>query len=214
MDRPGHQGRNDLTAGGDPLRAGLRISALSLVWTLAVGGGSVAVGVSAGSLAVAAFGATGLLDAVGSASLVLQVRHALSRGAVSDCFETVTLRLITVGLAVTAIATAALAIRRLHDHDEGHATTVGVAVSVVSIAVLALLAAGKRRIAPRIPSHALYADSWVSAIGAVLAVVASIGVLLRTSAGLWWADPVAALVVGAAAVGLSGWLLRSSRANP
>ena len=81
------------------------MSLLSLAWTLAVGATSVGIGLSAGSLAVVAFGATGLLDAVGSASLVLQFVHARQRGATSHLFETITLRIVTVGLALTAIAT-------------------------------------------------------------------------------------------------------------
>lgn len=214
MDRPGHQGRHDLTSSFDgSVRAGFRVSILSLIWTLAVGSSSVAIGIAAGSLAVVAFGATGLLDAVGSASLALQFVHTRRRGEPSHRFETVTLRVVTIGLAMTAIATAALAINRLRGHGSEQSSAAGVAISVASIAVLVGLAMRKRGIAARIPSHALYADSWVSAVGAVLAVVAAVGVVLRGSAGWWWADPVAALVVGAAAIGLSGWLLRSSRAD-
>ena len=212
MDRSGHQGRDDLTAdAGDPIRAGLRLSAVSLLWTLAVGVASVAIGISAGSLAVVAFGATGLLDAVGSASLVLQFLHARKRGAPSHRFEAATLKVVTIGLAVTALATAALAIDRLHNHGSERSAGAGVVISVASIAVLLLLAAGKRRIAVRIPSQALYADSWVSAVGAALAVVAAVGVALRDSLDWWWADPVAALVVGAGAICLSVWLLRHSQ---
>jgi divalent metal cation (Fe/Co/Zn/Cd) transporter len=150
-----------------------------------------------------------LLDAVGSASLTLQFAHARSRGVHSHRFEAVTLRIVTVGLAATAVATSVLAVGRLRSHGTEAATTAAVAISAGSIAVLVLLAVGKRRIAPRIPSHALYADSWVSTVGAALAVVAAVGVVLRGSLGWWWADPVAALVVGVAAICLSAWLLRS-----
>jgi divalent metal cation (Fe/Co/Zn/Cd) transporter len=182
---------------------------VSLVWTLAVGGGSLAIGITSSSLALAAFGATGLLDAVGSASLVLQFAHARSRGSHSHRFEAVTLRIVTIGLAATAIATSALAVGRLRSHGSGESSRVGVAISAASIVVLVVLAAGKRRFAARIPSHALFADSWVSAVGAALAVIAAVGVILRGSLGWWWADPTAALVVGVVAVCLSAWLLRS-----
>ena len=187
---------------------------MSLVWTLAVGAASVGIGLSAGSLAVVAFGATGLLDAVGSASLVLQFVHARQRGATSHLFETITLRIVTVGLALTAIATTTLAALRLSRHSVPAATTAGVSISAVSIAVLLLLAARKRKVAARIPSRALYADSWVSAVGAALAVVAAIGVLLLDTVGWWWADPVAALAIGCGAICLSVWLLGHSRVNP
>ena len=185
------------------VRAGLHVSIVSLIWTLVVGGGSFIVGISTGSLAVAAFGAVGLLDAVGSASLVIHFSHARGRGAVSHRLETITHRIVTIGLAMTGLATAALSVHRLISKSAGGQSDAGIALSLVSVAVLAVLAIRKRDIAARIPSRALHADSWVSAVGAVLAVVAAVGVILHRSVGWWWADPIAAAVVGAAAMGLA-----------
>lgn len=185
------------------VRAGLHISVLSLIWTLIVGGGSMVVGIATGSLAVGAFGAVGLLDAVGSATLVVHFRHARGSGEVSHRLETITHRIVAVGLAVTGLATAALSVHRLVSNDAGGSSVIGIALSAVSIGVLAILAIRKRDIAGRIPSRALHADAMVSAVGAVLAVVAAVGVILHKSIGWWWADPIAAAVVGAAAMGLA-----------
>lgn len=193
------------------VRVGLYVSIVSLLWTLAVGGEALVVGITTRSLALAAFGATGLLDAVGSASLIIHFTHARSRGTPSPRLEAITLRIVTVGLALTAIATATISIERLVSHAAGRSTESAGLVSTVSIALLALLAAAKRRIAARIPSHALYADSWVSAVGAALAAMAALGLLLR-SVGWWWADASAAIVISLAALSLSAWLQRRPEA--
>ena len=185
------------------VRAGLHVSIVSLIWTLIVGGGSLAVGLGTGSLAIGAFGAVGLLDAVGSATLVVHFRHAHGRGEVSHRLETVTHRIVAVGLAITGLATAVLSVHRLVSNDSGGSSVLGIALSAGSIAVLAILAIRKRDIAARIPSRALRADAMVSAVGAVLAIIAAVGVILHKSIGWWWADPIAAAVVGAAAMGLA-----------
>jgi divalent metal cation (Fe/Co/Zn/Cd) transporter len=189
------------------VRAGLRVSVLSLIWTLLVGGGSVGIGLDTGSLAVTAFGVVGLLDAIGSASLVAHFVHARGRDAPSERLELITLRIVVIGLGMTGLATTAVSVSRLVQHESARASHATIVVSVLSIAVLALLASWKRRVAARIPSPALHADSWVSAVGAILAVVASVGVIARASAGWWWADSAAASIVGLIAVGVSVLLL-------
>jgi divalent metal cation (Fe/Co/Zn/Cd) transporter len=75
------------------------------------------------------------------------------------------------------------------------ASPVGVALAAVSLAVMFWLARAKRRTAIAFGSRAMQADAlqttacwWLS-----LAVVAGVG--LNTAFGLWWADPVAALVI-------------------
>jgi divalent metal cation (Fe/Co/Zn/Cd) transporter len=60
----------------------------------------------------------------------------------------------------------------------------------------------KRYVAVRLPSGALLADSRLSAIGALLAVVAVGGTAATQALGWWWADPVAALMIAI----IAGWL--------
>jgi hypothetical protein len=50
------------------LQSGLRVSQVSLAWTIAVGSVAVVVGVIGSSLALFTFGLIGLLDGIGSAS--------------------------------------------------------------------------------------------------------------------------------------------------
>ena len=66
------------------LRAGLQLSVASVAWTVFASTAAVALGIRAGSLVLVAFGFTGLLDAVGSATLVLHFRRALRHEAFSD----------------------------------------------------------------------------------------------------------------------------------
>ncbi len=195
------------------LKAGLRISVASLLWTLVAGATAIALGATSDSLVLVVFGAIGLLDAVGSAVLIVHFRHALRHEAISEPHERVALAVVTIGMAVVGAATMIDSALRLAEHAGGRAPALGVALAAASAAVLAALSAAKRRIAPRVPSRALLADGWLSGVGAVLALVTLAGTGLEAGLGWWWLDPAAALVVGAGAIAMSV-ALRHRSARP
>lgn len=190
------------------VEAGLRVSLTSFAWTLVAGLGAVAIGVIGNSLVLIAFGVIGLLDAVGSGALIVHFRHSLRHEAVSERHERVSLRVITLGMATIGVATVADSSYRLASHPTGRSAPSGVALVGASVLVLAMLAHRKRRIAERIPSHALRADAWLSAMGSVLALFALVGTALEAGFGWWWIDPVAAIGVACGATALSVVLAR------
>ena len=70
-----------------------------------------------------------------------------------------------------------------------------VALAAVSLVVMPLLARAKRRVAARLNSSALHADSRQTDLCALLSAILLGGLLLNALLGWWWADPVAALVM-------------------
>ena len=190
------------------LRDGLRISQVSLGWTIAAGSCAVAIGVLGNSLVLVTFGLVGLLDGVGSGSLIVHFRHSQRHEAVSERHERLALVVVTAGMATIGVATNADSAYRLSAHGKSNPLPPGIALAGVSVVVLAVLAARKRQISRRIPSHALHADGWLSAMGAVLALVALAGTALNAEFGWWWIDPVAAIAVACGAIGLSLALAR------
>jgi divalent metal cation (Fe/Co/Zn/Cd) transporter len=191
-----------------PLRDGLRISELSILWTTVASLGAIAVGLSSRSLVLIAFGLTGVLDAAGSIALVVHFRHSLRHEAFSEAHERVALRIITVGLVGVAGFTTVESIRRLMAGTRSHEASAGVAIAALSIVALGVLSHQKRMIARRIPSPALLADGWLSATGCLLAAITVAGTALAAAFGLWWIDPVAALLVAAGAVGIAVMISR------
>ena len=186
------------------LRAGLRVSLASVIWSITVCSAAVVAGAIDGSLVLIAFGVTGLLDGAGSLTLALHFGHAIANDLVSPRRERMALRVVSVGLIAIGVSTIAESTRRLITHQAGHGSAVGVGIASASAVVLALLAVAKRRIAERLPSDALRADGWLSATGAALAVIAVIGAALTSRSTPKWIDPVAALCVAcvAAVVGV------------
>jgi divalent metal cation (Fe/Co/Zn/Cd) transporter len=71
-------------------------------------------------------------------------------------------------------------------------SVVGIVLSIVSLIVMPLLARAKRRVAAKIDSRALHADSRQTDICAYLSAILLGGLLLNALFGWWWADPIAA----------------------
>ena len=190
------------------IREGLRVSQTSLAWTMFAGAGAIAVGVLGNSLVLIAFGAIGLLDAVGSGSLITHFRHARRHEAISELHERRALIVVTIGMATIGLATIGDSVYRLSARTASDPLPAGIALAGASVLMLTLLASRKRKIARRIPSHALHADGWLSAMGAVLALIALAGTGLDAAFGWWWIDSLAAIAVGCEAIGLSTVLAR------
>ena len=189
------------------LRSGLRVSAVSIAWTVVASTVAIGAGLRASSLVLIAFGCTGLLDAAGSVALVVHFRHALKHETFSQRHEQVAFLVVTGGLIVVALATAAESLTRLLTKTEGEQSFAGVGVASASVVVLTLLARRKTALGRAIPSPALFADGLLSTTGAVLAVVTVLGTML-SALGWWWADPAAALVVAVGALAVAVILAR------
>ena len=186
------------------LRRAVRWSAASVVWTAIASTIAIVGGVIAHTLLLVVFGAVGALDGAGSIVLALHFRHALRHERISEQHERRALIAIAAGMGLIAIATTIQSVQRLisANHDTQF-SIIGTAVAAASIVALSVLAAGKARIAARIGSRALLADSHVSAMGAVLAVCTSLGTVATNVFDWWWLDPIASLVVSFVALGVS-----------
>lgn len=111
------------------LRSGLRVSWLSIVWTLAASAVSISAGLRAASLVLLAFGCTGLLDAAGSVALVVHFRHALRHEAFSERHERVAFLVVNGGLVVVAVSTAAESLSRLVAKTHSGRSVLGMVVA-------------------------------------------------------------------------------------
>jgi len=77
------------------VRAARRVSLFSVCWTVTVGVAAIAIGVLKGSTALSAFGAIGLVDAVGSVALAHHFRPGPGRSESSDRSERAAHRIAT-----------------------------------------------------------------------------------------------------------------------
>ena len=80
------------------------------------------------------------------------------------------------------------------------ASWLGIGLSISSIIAMPLLGKAKQRIGQRLGSGATAGEGTQNMLCAYLAAGVLTGLVLNAAFGLWWADPAAAALVGAAAV--------------
>jgi divalent metal cation (Fe/Co/Zn/Cd) transporter len=193
--------------GDDWLRAAHRarlLSWISLAWMAAEGAISVIAGVLAGSIALVAFGLDSAIE--GFASLVIVWRFTGTR-LHSEAAERRAQKLVAVQFFLLAPYVSAEALHRLVTGEQAETSWVGIALVATSVVAMPLLGVAKHRLAETLGSAATKGEGTQNLLCAYLAGAVLLGLLGDALFGLWWLDPVAALVVATIAVreGVESW---------
>lgn len=172
-------------------RSGRRLEYFTLGWNVTEAAIAITAGVFAGSIALVGFGADSVIESL--SSLVLLWR--LQSHEADERRERLALRLVGVCFLILAAYVAFDAVHSLIRRELPDASFVGIGLAVVSLIVMPVLAGAKRRVAARLDSAALAADSRQTDLCAYLSAILLGGLALNAAFGWWWADPVAALIM-------------------
>lgn len=144
------------------------------------------------------FGVDSFVETISGTVLLWRMREEAGRTADEERIEHVehrARRLVAVSFLVVAAHVAFEAVRTMAAHGHPAASPVGIALTAVSIGVMLWLARAKRETGKALGSRALVADSHQTYACWYLSVTTLAGLALNAVFGLWWADPVAALVI-------------------
>ena len=176
------------------IQTGVKLELFTIAYNSLEGLIALALGFAAGSIALVGFGLDSGIEVTSGAALLWRLLSD-SDVAKRERAERTALRI--VGGCFLALA-AYVAYESLESLIAGNAperTIPGVALAAVSIVVMPLLARAKRRVAGRIGSAALTADSRQTSLCTYLSVILLGGLGLNATLGWWWADPIAGLVM-------------------
>ena len=186
------------------LRRALLLSVLSILCSGVVGGTAVVVGLTSGSLSLLGFGFDAAIDSIASVALVWRFRIEGREPHRAERVETIAEGVVGTVLLVLGAYLAVSALRALMTQAHPESTAAGTVLLIVSLVVLPPLALAKYRVAARLRSGALRADSILTAIAALLAGIGFVSLALSEAFGLTWADSVGALVVAVIVI-REGW---------
>jgi divalent metal cation (Fe/Co/Zn/Cd) transporter len=145
-----------------------------------------------------------VIDSVASVALIWRFLAESSRPERAARVERLAERVVGIALIVLALYLVAASARSLAAQSHPEASFASVALFLASAIALPPLALAKYRVAARLRSGALRADSVLTAVAGLLAIIGLTSLAVSEAFGFWWADAVAALIV-AVIVFREGW---------
>jgi len=175
-------------------RRGRRLQYLTIAWNAAECAVALVAGFLAGSIALIGFGFDSAIEVTSSLAAVWR----LSRDPDAERREIAEQRALRlIGACFLLLAGYVLydAVTALVERRVPHETVIGIVLAALSLIVMPLLARAKRRIASRLGSAALEAETRQTEVCAYLSAILLAGLGLHAWLGWWWADPVAGLLM-------------------
>ena len=165
---------------------------------------AIGAGLAASSIALIGFGADSLIESL--AGVILIWRFAGSRAA-SEAAERRAQKLIALSFYLLAAYVGFEAIRNLLTGERPEASWVGIGLAALTLATMPPLAIAKGRIGEKLGSSATRSEGQQNMLCAYLSAALLVGLGANALFGLWWADPVTALLIAGVAVkeGRESW---------
>ena len=165
---------------------------------------AIGAGLAAGSIALVGFGADSLVESV--AGFVLLWRFAASRAS-SDSAERRAQKLIAISFYAIAAYVGFEALRTILAAERPDASLIGIGLAAVTLLTMPPLAIAKGRIGEKLGSSATKSEGRQNMLCAYLSAALLIGLGANALFGLWWADPVTALLIAGIAIkeGRESW---------
>jgi divalent metal cation (Fe/Co/Zn/Cd) transporter len=163
---------------------------------------AIAAGTAASSAALIGFGLDSVVEVLSAAAVAWQfTRREPER------YEKPTLRVIAISFFLLAAYVTVSAVLSLAGVVEPEHSTVGLALTALSLIVMPVVSLIERRTGRELGSATAVADSHQTLICAYLSAAVLLGLALNSLVGWAWADSVAALVVAAFAIreGIEAW---------
>jgi divalent metal cation (Fe/Co/Zn/Cd) transporter len=165
---------------------------------------ALGAGITASSIALIGFGVDSLIEAL-AGFVVLWLFTGARIG--SERAERRAQQLIAVSFFVLAAYVGVESVRTLAGGQHPEASWVGIGLAAFTTVTMPMLARVKRRVGHQLGSSATVKEASQTQLCAYLSVALLVGLGLNAIAGLWWADPLAALFIAGVAVkeGRESW---------
>lgn len=178
----------------DLVRRGKRLEYFTIVWNSLEGLVAVLAGAFAGSISLVAFGIDSFIEVASGSALLWRI-YSDADEAQRDQVERIALRIVGVCFFALALYVGWEAALDLLRREPPKHSLFGIIVACVSLVVMPVLSRAKRRLASDMGSPAMDADAKQTQFCVYLSVILLGGLLLNAAFGLWWADPLGALLM-------------------
>jgi divalent metal cation (Fe/Co/Zn/Cd) transporter len=175
-------------------RRGTRLEYFTIAWNSLEGLVAVVAGGMAGSISLVGFGVDSFIEVTSGAALLWRMSSDADE-CTRERIERVSLRVVGVCFLCLAAYVGYEAMRDLASRQAPDRSIPGIVLACVSLVVMPLLSRAKRKVGAALTSAAMNADAKQTEFCTYLSGILLGGLLLNAAWGLWWADPVAALIM-------------------
>ena len=167
-----------------------RMQTFTILWMTVEASVSLSAAWMARSPALLAFGGDSAIELLSAAAVLWRFRSSAQERS-----EKQVARIAATLLLMLAAYVAVTSAMTLLGHREAKTTYLGITILIGAAAIMPWLAKEKRKLSATMGSAALRADAAESALCAYLSVIALVGLAINAIWQIWWADPIAALVI-------------------
>ncbi|MGH7354067.1 MAG: cation diffusion facilitator family transporter [Candidatus Rokuibacteriota bacterium] len=175
-------------------RDGRRLQYVTIAWNSVECVVAFGAGVMAGSIALVGFGLDSAIEVTSSLAALWRLRHDADESR-REASERLATRIVGICFLLLAIYVLYDAVTELVEARAAEPSAVGIVLAMLSLIVMPILVRFKRRVAHRLNSGALEAETRQTQFCAYLSAILLAGLGLNAWLGWWWADPIAGLVM-------------------
>jgi divalent metal cation (Fe/Co/Zn/Cd) transporter len=192
-------------------RRAQQLAAASVAYNAVEAVVSIGAGAAASSIALVGFGLDSVVEMSSGLIILWQFRHPMP-----ETRERRALRAIAWSFFALAAYVTFESVRTLVQREQAEDSTVGIVIAALSLAIMPTLSWAQRRTGRALGSSTVVADSKQTLLCTYLSAVLLVGLLLNSTLGWWWADPLVGLVVAWLAVreGREAWRGESCGCGP
>jgi divalent metal cation (Fe/Co/Zn/Cd) transporter len=176
------------------VRHGRRLEYFTIAWNALEGLIAVFAGVVAGSISLVGFGIDRFIEVTPGSTLLWRMSvDADVPGRERN--EKRALKIVGICFFGLACYIAYESATDLWSRRAPNQSFAGIMLACVSLVVMPLLSRAKRRVGHSLGSATMHADAKQTEFCTYLSAILLVGLLLNAVFGLWWADPVAGLIM-------------------
>ena len=174
----------------------LFLSYFTVCYNLIEGLISIIFGFISGSIALVGFGFDSFIESFSSGVMIWRFSHK-TKDSLAEIEKKELIAIKLVGYSFFIFGTYVLyeSIKKLYYSEIPRPSMVGIIIALISLIVMPILYYYKKNIGNKIGSKSLIADSKQTLACAYLSITLLIGLSLNYFFSLWWADPLAGLLI-------------------
>jgi divalent metal cation (Fe/Co/Zn/Cd) transporter len=176
------------------VRRGRKLEYFTIAWNAVEGLVAIGAGMIAGSISLVGFGIDSFIEVTSGSVLLwrMSVDADVSERASN---EKRALRFVGICFLLLAAYIAYESVSDLFARRAPGHSVPGIILACASLIVMPLLSRAKRKVGRTLGSAAMHADARQTEFCTYLSAILLLGLLLNSFFDLWWADPVAAIVM-------------------